>query len=249
MTERDWLTEPDPARCIEFVADRLGPRRARLLAVALCRLAGELSDAADLRAAVEVAERYADGGVTRAELERARQAARESAVKAHDLFATAVEGGRLANPPGPQAPWYETLRDLAWVAAYAATSPVPLPDLCSKAESAGANRIVLTEFPHLSANAVSLRVAQDLRAAIRSLVRDVAGNPFRPVAFDPGWRTGTVSALAGQMYESREFAAMPILADALQDAGCGDEHILNHLRGDSPHVRGCWVIDGILGKG
>ena len=62
------------------------------------------------------------------------------------------------------------------------------------------------------------------------------------------WRTDTALLLAKQMYESRDFSAMPILADALQDAGCDNEDILSHCRGDGPHVRGCWVIDLLLGK-
>jgi hypothetical protein len=81
------------------------------------------------------------------------------------------------------------------------------------------------------------------------LLRCVAGNPFRPVAFDPEWRTSTAVALAQQMYESRDFSAMPILADALQDAGCDSDDILAHCRGPGPHVRGCWVVDLVLGKG
>jgi hypothetical protein len=50
------------------------------------------------------------------------------------------------------------------------------------------------------------------------------------------------------MYDSHEFNAMPILADTLQDAGCGNEHILDHCRGCGSHVRGCWVVDLVLGK-
>ncbi|HEY1191397.1 MAG TPA: hypothetical protein VGE74_27430 [Gemmata sp.] len=80
------------------------------------------------------------------------------------------------------------------------------------------------------------------------LLRCIFGNPFRPVAFAPEWRTGTVRALAAQMYESRDFSAMPILADALQDSGCDPDDILNHCRGPGPHVRGCWVVDLVLGK-
>jgi hypothetical protein len=79
-------------------------------------------------------------------------------------------------------------------------------------------------------------------------LRDIFGNPFRPVAFSPSWRTDTAVALARQMYESRDFSAMPILADALQDAGCDNEDILTHCRGPGPHVRGCWVVDLVLGK-
>ena len=67
--------------------------------------------------------------------------------------------------------------------------------------------------------------------------------------FSPAWRTDTALALARQMYESRDFSAMPILADALQDAGCDNDDILNHCRdANGPHVRGCWVVDLVLGK-
>jgi hypothetical protein len=81
------------------------------------------------------------------------------------------------------------------------------------------------------------------------IIRCIFGNPFRPVSFAELWRTDTVLMLARQMYDSRDFGAMPILADALQDAGCEDEQILNHCRDtDTTHVRGCWVVDLILGK-
>ncbi|MBP3956357.1 hypothetical protein J8F10_13815 [Gemmata sp. G18] len=79
-------------------------------------------------------------------------------------------------------------------------------------------------------------------------MRDVFGNPFRSVTFSPSWRISTAVALAAQMYESRDFSAMPILADALQDAGCDSADVLDHCRNDGPHVRGCWVIDLVLGK-
>jgi hypothetical protein len=78
---------------------------------------------------------------------------------------------------------------------------------------------------------------------------DIIGNPFRGVALVPEWRTSTVVAMAKQMYESRDFGATPILADALQEAGCESEDILNHCRDPhASHVRGCWVVDLVLGK-
>ncbi|MBP3958173.1 hypothetical protein J8F10_23230 [Gemmata sp. G18] len=80
------------------------------------------------------------------------------------------------------------------------------------------------------------------------MFRDVVGNPFRPVTFSPSWRTSTAASLASQMYDSRDFSAMPILADALQDAGCDSADVLDHCRGPGPHVRGCWVVDLVLGK-
>jgi hypothetical protein len=81
-----------------------------------------------------------------------------------------------------------------------------------------------------------------------TMLRDIFGNPFRPVAFSPTWRSDTALTLARQMYELRDFSAMPILADALQDAGCEDEQILSHCRGPGPHVRGCFAVDLVLGK-
>jgi hypothetical protein len=82
-----------------------------------------------------------------------------------------------------------------------------------------------------------------------ALLRDVFGNPFRPVAFHAAWRTDTAVSLAKGMYESRDFGVMPILADALQDAGCDNEDVLNHCRDpEQVHVRGCWVVDLVLGK-
>jgi hypothetical protein len=81
------------------------------------------------------------------------------------------------------------------------------------------------------------------------ILRDLIPNPFRSVAFAPKWSTDTAIALARQMYESRDFSAMPILADALQDAGCNNDDILNHCRdATATHVRGCWVVDLVLGK-
>ncbi len=80
-------------------------------------------------------------------------------------------------------------------------------------------------------------------------LRDIFGNPFRPVAFYPVWRSDTAVSLAKGVYESRDFSAMPILADALQDAGCGSDDILAHCRDEKgTHVRGCWVVDLVLGK-
>ncbi len=89
------------------------------------------------------------------------------------------------------------------------------------------------------------RVGQAFKVAI---FRDIAGNPFRRSFFVRAWRTDTALALARQMYASRDFSAMPILADALQDAGCDSDDVLSHCRGPGPHVRGCWVIDLVLGK-
>jgi hypothetical protein len=83
---------------------------------------------------------------------------------------------------------------------------------------------------------------------LAELIREIFGNPFRPVAIDPRWLTETVVALATGIYAERAFDRMPILADALEEAGCDHADILSHCRGDGPHVRGCWVVDLLLGK-
>jgi len=80
------------------------------------------------------------------------------------------------------------------------------------------------------------------------LLRDIFGNPFRQVTFEPDWRTSTVHSLASTIYAERAFDRLPVLADALQDAGCEHADILDHCRGPGPHVRGCWVVDLVLGK-
>jgi hypothetical protein len=83
------------------------------------------------------------------------------------------------------------------------------------------------------------------------VLRDIFGNPFRPVSVDPGWLVwngGTIQQIAETIYDERAFDRLPILADALEDAGCTNEDILNHCRQPGVHVRGCWVIDLVLNK-
>jgi hypothetical protein len=80
------------------------------------------------------------------------------------------------------------------------------------------------------------------------LLRCIFGNPFRPVPFDPRWRTETAVALATGIYVDRAFDRLPILADALEETGCDHPDVLTHCRGPSTHARGCWVVDLLLGK-
>jgi hypothetical protein len=86
------------------------------------------------------------------------------------------------------------------------------------------------------------------QAAQAALVREICGNPFRRIAFDLSWLTATVSRVAAAIYDQRQFEGLPILSDALEEAGCTDEAILTHCREPGEHVRGCWVLDSILGK-
>jgi hypothetical protein len=88
----------------------------------------------------------------------------------------------------------------------------------------------------------------EVRMAFRSLIHDIFGNPYRTLHLDPRWRTEDVLGLARGIYEDRAFDRLPLLGDALMDAGCDNEDVLAHCRSDGPHAKGCWVVDGVLGK-
>jgi hypothetical protein len=182
---------------LAFLHDRgASERKLRLFAVACSRRAWPLID--DLgRAAVELAEGFADGRADAEQLRAARLACRGS---------------------GGQSSWYAAVSDPAIAARNAALSAL-----------GGAARPELESFAQVG------------------LLRCIFSNPFRPVSLDPSWRTEAAVALATQMYESRDFSRMPILADALEDAGYADDDVLSHLREPGPHVRGCWVVDLVLG--
>jgi hypothetical protein len=84
-----------------------------------------------------------------------------------------------------------------------------------------------------------------------ALIRDIFGNPFRPWQVDPAWLAwceGTIPKLAWSIYQERAFERLPILADALEEAGCANADLLDHLRGPDTHVRGCWALDAVLAR-
>lgn len=106
-----------------------------------------------------------------------------------------------------------------------------------------------------SARAASLTADFQLRfKAIRRradilqsrILRELFGNPFQPIQPDLRIRTSDVVGVARGIYDDRAFERMPILADALMDAGCEHEAIIGHCRGTNTHIRGCWVLDLIL---
>src|SRR5262249_7361033 len=113
--------------------------------------------------------------------------------------------------------------------------------LSSSAEPLNSGRELEPSIPPPSETSAEEKSQSDL-------VRDIFGNPFRPVVFDPRWRSSDAVGLARAIYDDRAFDRLPILVDALMDAGCADEQVIAHCRGDGPHVRGCWVVDLVLGK-
>ncbi len=105
-------------------------------------------------------------------------------------------------------------------------------------------------FGPAEAAAKAARAAAE--AEVCRLLREFFGNPFRPApAIDPSWLAWNgrlVSRLAHDAYDRRRFEELPVLADALEEAGCDEADLLGHLRGPGPHARGCWALDLLLGK-
>jgi hypothetical protein len=91
-----------------------------------------------------------------------------------------------------------------------------------------------------------------IREMLANTLRDIFANPFRTApTVEPvwlAWNSGAVQKFAAAIYEARDFGRLLLLADALEDAGCGDAELLGHLRGPGPHVRGCWPVDLLTGK-
>jgi hypothetical protein len=96
------------------------------------------------------------------------------------------------------------------------------------------------------------QASREERQAQATLLHDLFGNPFRSSSRLPphvlAWNDGTVLHVARGIYDKRVFDSLPILADALLDAGCDNETLIQHCRSEGPHVQGCWAVDLILGK-
>ena len=238
LTEQDWLDADEPELPLFFVTTehnlshrkfRLSNRKLRLFGCACCRrIWSDIPEGWPKNAAL-FAEAAADGLAGDSDLRAAFSAAPESLLRlggwhVHRVAEAASAGG------DDRAIW-------ALVAAR---------DVC--ALDGGMSKNDLPEQMRRSyCPDRRAKNAGDL-AAQAVLLKDICGNPFQSAAFNLECRSSVVAAIARSMYETRDFTAMPILADALADAGCDDEPLLSHCRGPGPHVRGCWVVDLVLGK-
>jgi hypothetical protein len=224
MTEREWLTIRFPDHLFRSRIAH-NHRKRRLVGCGCARhVLPQLQDDPRAVALIEASEQYADSGPDGSACWKAIVAAREG-VRA--LIREAEQAGRAE------------LSQL-W-AAYA---------VYSVSNAAGLKVGSVFRCVDSATDAAWKLMAPAPRSCDHlALIHDVFGNPFRPVTFSPSWRTDTAVSLARQMYETRDFSPMPILADALQDAGCEDVGVLGHCRAPGgPHVRGCWVVDLLLGK-
>jgi len=227
MTETEWRMCPDPIAMLIDLRGRASDRKFRLFACACARRVEDWTERRFEADAVAVAERMADGLASSREIEGAR-----AAFPADDRSAA----GWWQMPALDEDAYAAATRasQMAWQAAEWAHS---------YDESRKRQRIAAAR-----PRAVKYHTAREEDAAVTTVVREVFGNPFLPAPFDPRWRTTDVTGVARGMYDDRAFDRFPILTDALLDAGCDSEMVLAHCRGTGPHVRGCWVIDLVLGR-
>jgi hypothetical protein len=246
MTEAEWLACTDPQSMLESLRGKASDRNLRLFAVACCRRAWRLLGERG-RQAVVTAERCADEEVAIAELDTALSMLQVPQDWAKAIVAGANKAARMAIYAVEGA----LKRDAAAGCRGAAKDAAGAIAWGDVGEARGASDAARWA-PAWSATEAVERQAQ------AALARDLFGNPFRPASLDPAWLTwhdGTIPKLAQVIYEDRQLPAghldtsrLAILADALEDAGCTDTEILAHCRGPGPHVRGCWVVDLLLGK-
>ncbi|MDY3557351.1 hypothetical protein R5W24_006540 [Gemmata sp. JC717] len=245
LNEAEWLAAPHLIWMVAYLLDeqrdRPGEdRRHILFGCACCRDVWDLIQWDAARRLVELAEDYADGRISEAEFKAGTASA---------LFADLEPHYRgLGGPQQLSARVLHAIRAARGLASdnYRMSHGA----YCVAQETSTDAQYEFIPTPQRPMSPKGGFVPPDHEQIQQKvpLLFDIFGNPFRPVALDPAWRTENALALARQMYASREFSAMPVLADALQDAGCDSADILDHCRGPGPHVRGCWVVDLVLGK-
>jgi hypothetical protein len=253
MTVKQWQTCTNPEVMLDFLHEKMSVRKRRLFACACCRRIWNLLADQRFRQAIEVAERYADGLAEEQERKRALRRARNAR--------TATYAAWQANDPG----FASLLPAAGYLAAHAAgcAAAVVAEPLADVRDSGLQDTRYLLE---LVANNTALAIAQSRReggnpnivekealAANCDLLREMVAPPaFRPSPQLPAWLAwngGIVVRLALGAYEERAFDRLPIVADALEEAGCDDATMLEHLRGPGPHALGCWVVDLLLARG
>jgi hypothetical protein len=230
MTEAEWLACEDPTPMLDYLGGNASERKFRLFACTCCRQAWHVLNDIDCREAVKTAESFADGMVDESALIDVR--------------------GKLS----PLSP----LNKAHVAAAYSAW--VPSENHLQRAGFVMKIKLVTlaTRFAVSDAEAKSNSSAADFAAmAARDSKKQVSallcifGNPLRPVGIDPHWFTwnsGAIPKLAQTIYEERAFDRMLALAEALTETGCTNADMLAHCRSGGEHVRGCWVVDLLLGK-
>src|SRR5262245_2263154 len=233
MTEKEWENESDLQRMLVFAHDLSTERKLRLFACACCRTVWELFDPQKGQRAIEIVERYVDGNCTTSEFEAVRQ---ESSAILNE--ATVQE--EQAPDDGSPASFQIGLAHRC--ASLVARAIDPCGFWVNPFVNDGIRRTRVDSVSHWVVDCeyfknwlrrrkkLTKRARDAIRSHHRGIIRDIFGNPFRPVQFDPRWRTSNVVDLARTIYDERAFERLPILADALLDVGCDSDDILSHCR-------------------
>jgi hypothetical protein len=219
MTEEEWFACADPDLLLRSLPGPASPRKLRLYGCACVREVWQFLLYEGSRSAIEIVERYVDGEATADELDRARSLAERAAAQ------SLPHGQYSGTAYAASAQAAQSVAVLAW----------------------NVTDVALTIRRGLASNV--LPEITDRKHC--HILRDVFGNPFNPVMIDPAWLTWndhTVPKIAMAIHYDRAFDRLPILADALEDAGCDNADLLSHCRSGGEHVRGCWAVDLLLGK-
>ncbi len=264
MTEAEWLATDDCGVLMQWVAKHASTRKFRLYLCGACQTIRDLFYCSSSANAVAIAERMADGLASEKEIKRADWES-EAPSFGYD-FEEEFMRSDLESRPGFTAAHnqyrQETLETLVRMGALSELALTggswqvnePLRDRMVAAATL-ANFCVHPDFtPDRHPNwdpckRIYMHIAK-LDWPGRWLIDCVHGNPFRPVRADPAWlawKSGTVPAIARRIYDEKAFGDLPILADALEEAGCSNPAMIVHCRDDHRHVRGCWVLDCLLG--
>ena len=232
MTEQEWLECTNPQPMLMFLQGKVSDRRLRLYAVSCSRRFLHLTRDRRVGEVLDIAERLADGLVADMDRSNARKAAQQAA----------QVRGVFAHPEAPK--WERRVASLAYysVARKPMEAAWNVPGLAVEV-------LIWHAGGHSNCDWQAIKTAEMIVHS--DLLRDIFGNPFRPIAIDSSWlawNDGTIPRIAQTIYDERAFDRLPIFADALQDAGCDNADILSHCRIDGPHVRGCWVVDLLLSK-
>jgi hypothetical protein len=230
VTETEWLACADPQSMLTLLQDRrvASERKFRLFTASCCRRLWPLLTDERSRAAVGTAERAADGRAAAEERDAARQAA-------FDAVAAAVRA-RQQDPALP-----EVFILAARAAAIACGS--------RRLVYADAARAVVATCSLIARRPASGLDRETELGAYCAALRDLFGYPLKPApVVRSEWLTSTVVSLARNIYDSRSFELLPVLGDALLDAGCHEEGVLDHCRNGGEHHRGCWVVDLVLNQ-
>lgn len=242
MTEAEWLKSTDPKPLLEFLRGKASDRQLRLSVFACVRRLWDLVPTEPLRRAIETSERHADGLADDRELGSSVTNANRARPKGSGLARAAYDAARYS--PSDGVHWDSVTMHMARAAASSAVRNVP-PSAYSYFEG---EKLITVEIP-MNPSRQAWNARHDAEYSSQcDLIRDIIGNPFCSVITDTSLLSPSVVSLAETIDNERAFDRMPELADALEATGGKNKDILEHCRGPGPHVRGCWVVDLLLGK-